>query len=186
MRRRIFMLPLLLLLLLAARATYNEIIWEDNPTLTWSDFDHHPKNDYYAALTASGISYSYTTKLTAYEIEIYAVFDKDESWVNMEKASDRLLVHEDLHFDIAELWTRKLRKAVQETNYVDAEVLDYLYEKHLNGLMRMQAYYDEETHHSLQKEAQVNWEAKVAAELHQLDMYRKAVLIKQREVVAQQ
>lgn len=186
MRRRILTLPLLTLLLLAATTSYNEIVWKDNPQLKWDDFSHNHKNDYYAALTASGISYSYTTKPTGYEVEIYAVFDKDESWVNLEKASDRLLVHEDLHFDITELWTRRLRKAVQEASYVDEDVLIALYDKHLKGLARMQAFYDEETHHSLRKKAQYNWEKRVAAELTILQGYTSPIIIKSREVVAQQ
>ncbi len=186
MRRRILTLPLLLMLLIAATTSYNEIVWKDNTPLVWEDFNHNHKNDYYAALTASGITYSYTIKPTAYEVEIYAVFDKDESWVNLDKASDRLLVHEDLHFDITELWTRRLRRAVQETSHIDADLLSALYEKHLKGLARMQAFYDDETHHSLRKKAQYNWEKRVAAELLLLGEYTNPIVVKQREIVAQQ
>lgn len=186
MRRRILTLPLLLMLLLAATTSYNEIVWNDNTPLAWEDFNHQHKNDHYAALTASGISYSYTTKPTSYEVEIYAVFDKDESWVNVNKASDRLLVHEDLHFDITELWTRRLRKAVQDATYVDGEVFNALYDKHIKGLTRMQAFYDEETHHSLRKKSQHNWEKRVALELTELRDYTDPIITKSREIVAQQ
>lgn len=186
MRRRILTLPLLLMLLLAATTSYNEIVWNKSTQLAWEDFNHNHQNDYYAALTASGISYSYTTKPTSYEVEICAVFDKDESWVNLDKASDRLLVHEDLHFDITELWTRRLRKAVQDASYVDGDVFNALYEKHIKGLAWMQAFYDEETHHSLRTKAQSNWERRVAAELILLDGHTSPIIIKSREMVAQQ
>ena len=186
MRRKINILLPIVLLLIAAGTTYNEIVWKDGTQLVWEDFNHQHQNEHYAALTASGISYSYTTKPAAYEIEIYAVFDRDESWVNTAKASDRLLVHEQLHFDITELWTRRLRKAVNDASFLNDEVLNSLYEKHLRGLSRMQAYYDDETHHSLRRKTQRNWENRVEQELALLQAYTAPIIVKEREVIARQ
>ena len=186
MRRKINILIPFVVLLVAATTTYNEIIWESNNPLEWQDFNTKPSNGHYDALTATAISYSYTTKATSYDVEVFAVFDKDESWVDKHKACDALLSHEQLHFDITELWTRRLRKAIVEARYVDEEILGDLYNKHLSGMARMQHYYDTETLHSQRNKPQQNWGKKVKQELVKLSEYTDPVIVKQREVVAQQ
>ena len=182
MRRRITEITLLLLLS-AATCTYQEIVWEDTIKLDWADFNHKPAHDHYAALTASGIAYSYTAMPTGYEIEVYAVFDREESWVNIAQASAALLAHEQLHFDITELWTRKLRRALAHTSYVDDTVLDELYREHLQGLVRMQRLYDGETHHSLEQQNQQDWVDGVAQELAKLGAYQDAMIYKPKPMM---
>lgn len=185
MRRWKLKLSIVLLVLTAANLSYNEVIWEESSKLDWADFSHNHQNEHYAALTASGISFSYTAKETTYDIEIFAVFDKDESWVNTKKASRKLLKHEQLHFDITELWTRKMRKAVTQAAYIDNAILSELYEEHLKGLSKMQAFYDEESHHSLNNKMQQEWEAGVQQELAKLSDYSSPTVIKTRPIVAQ-
>jgi len=185
MRRWKLKLSLLLLVLTAAQLSYNEVIWDQESKLDWTDFNHSHKNDHYAALTASGISFSYTAKETTYDIEVFAVFDRDESWVNTKKASPKLLKHEQLHFDITELWTRKLRKAITHAEYIDDGVLNDLYDEHLQGLAKMQAFYDEESHHSLNRDMQKAWEEGVIKELNKLAAYQSTLVIKMRPVIVQ-
>jgi hypothetical protein len=185
MRRWELKLSLLLLVLTAANLSYNEVIWEESYKLDWADFSHNHQNEHYAALTASGISFSYTAKETTYDMEIFAVFDKDESWVNTQKASKKLLKHEQLHFDITELWTRKMRKAVSQTVYIDDDILNDLYVEHIQGLSKMQAFYDEESHHSLNNKMQQEWESGVKQELAKLSDYTSISVIKSRPIVAQ-
>lgn len=183
MRRWIIKI-LLLVLLCAATTAYNEIVWNSEAKLGWSDFGARPAGGHFAALTASGISYSYTAKQYSFEVEVYAVFDKDESWVDRDVATASLLVHEQLHFDITELWARKLRKAILESPNINNEVLAALYDKHLSGLVRMQHYYDEQSHHSLDKDMQDNWEKGIASELVKLADYDNAILVVGRDALA--
>ena len=186
MRRRINILLPIAVLLIAATTAYNEKVWDSTNTLEWKDFNTQPSEAYYDALTATAISFSYTTKATTFDIEVFAVFDKDESWVNSHKASEALLSHEQLHFDITELWTRRLRRAISDARYLDEEILAELYDAHLKGMARMQQYYDAETHHSLRHKPQRNWSTRVRAELNKLSDYQSSLIVKPREVVAQQ
>jgi hypothetical protein len=175
----------LLLLLSAATPTYNEIVWSSHAQLHWDDFNPVPQNKHYAAVTASGISFSYTTNATGYVAEIFAVFDKDESWVDTNFRTDALLKHERLHFDITELWTRKLRKAITEGQYEDTEALNILHDRHLEGLIHMQAFYDEETYHSLNIAEQREWDLAIASELNNLSSYQDAAIVKTKPFLAQ-
>ncbi|PCJ65007.1 MAG: DUF922 domain-containing protein [Bacteroidetes bacterium] len=185
MRRWELKIMVLLFVFTAVCFSYNEIIWNQNISLDWNDFSHKPQNDYYAALTASGISYSYTIKETSCDIEIFAVFDRDESWVNYEKATEMLLEHEQLHFDITEVWARKLRKSVLEATYIDNQVLDELYEEHLMGLIIMQAFYDEESHHSLHRNEQIVWEKRIQIELEKLKEYTEPMITRSYHIIVQ-
>ncbi len=174
------------MLFCAASTSYNEIIWTKHDPLVWDDFSHKPMNEHFGALTATGIPYSFTSKHTSFEIEVFAVFDRDESWVNKTFANEKLLAHEQVHFDITELWTRKLRKSIEEADFVNAEILNSFYNVHLSDLRRMQAFYDEETHHSLQSTEQQRWVNFVKKELQVLDAYQSSIIIRRNPIVVRQ
>jgi hypothetical protein len=185
MRR--WMINIMLLgLLSAATCTYNEVVWQEDRPLVWSDFNQGHKNDYFAALTTSGITLSYTAKPTCYNIEVSAVFDKDLSWVNKQLATENLLTHERLHFDITELHTRLLRKRISELPYIDDIGLNNLYTQSINDLKQMQQDYDEETHHSLYTSEQLKWEKEIADQIIGLSAYENPTITKLKPVVAKQ
>lgn len=45
-------------------------------------------------------------------VDVYAYFSPRQSWYHKDMADDHLLSHEQLHFDITELYARKLRKKI--------------------------------------------------------------------------
>jgi predicted secreted Zn-dependent protease len=94
---------------------------------------------------------------------------KKTNWVN-----DEVLTHEQKHFDIVELYARKLRKAVFETRYTDYNdllaKLEILYDKNDKEMDKYQDLYDEESDGSMNGEKQREWNKRI---IQELDNYRK-------------
>ena len=91
--------------------------------------------------------------------EVSANFNKNTSWCRKEYQSETLLKHEQLHFDIAELFARKLKLAFSNYSYsrnYQNEILEIFEEKKLE-YHAMQRRYDEETEHSLNMFKQKEW-----------------------------
>ena len=175
---------MLLLLFTSASFTYNEIQWSSNYELQWQDFKGNKNHTHYSALTATAISFSYTYTETSIEIEVHAVFDKDESWVNMETATHHLLAHERLHFDITELVSRKFRKSLSESEELTPSVMNEMYGKYVNEVMYLQHQYDKETNHSLLEVEQSKWELKIKNELNAYSAFRDTEVVRMRPMIA--
>jgi hypothetical protein len=161
----------------------NLIRWEQNPTVTWADFQGEPKqNSENLAITRSGVKYSYGATISngklELDFEVYSYFDRDQSWT-VDHESQYLLGHEQLHFDIAELSARKLRKAFATYPFTEdfqKEVQD-IFKQNNEDRRVMQKTYDKESDHSRSKSDQVRWEQYVKKELQQLDAYRGTQVI---------
>src|SRR5579871_6965376 len=101
-------------LLAFARAYSQETIaWDSATRLTWADFrGKADNNSSFSASTASGIVYKFSMDGEGYSDSITAVFYPNESWVRIR--DDKYLIHEQGHFDITEIFARKLRKRLLE------------------------------------------------------------------------
>ena len=154
------------------------IEWDKNRKLTWSDFKGKPnKLSRNEALTDSGMSIGLSCDGQSSEVTIECFFDPKQSWVKDEK-SDYLLAHEQLHFDITELFVRKLRKQLDQIGNDCQELNDHIeeyYNKNYKAFVAYQHAYDSESRHSIDKEKQAYWEKKVARELEQLKPYASSL-----------
>jgi hypothetical protein len=164
-------ITVLLLLCLAPPCKAQEdsaIPWNAHRKLSWADFRGKPlKTAWAAATTASGISYEYTAqeKGEGYEVDfkIGAFFYPDKSWYQQELCDELVLGHEQLHFDISELYARKMSKIMAETRFTKnarAEV-KAIYKSILKELGAFQLKYDHETNYSRDKEKQLHWNKKI-------------------------
>jgi len=150
-------------------AQEEEVLWNAQERLTWADFkDQPPANDNAAAVTASGITYSFSSLQTKNGIEadfkVMAYFYPYKSWYKPEVCNDLILSHEQLHFDISELYARKFRDILRKkrfTKNIKAEVRE-IYKQVLKELAMFQDRYDEETNYSRNSEKQLLWNKKVA------------------------
>jgi len=142
----------------------DEITWTSNQKLKWSDFKGDmPAGSSAAATTASGISYDFSTfykndKLKT-NFKVSTFFYPSKSWYNSNFASEWILAHEQLHFDITELYARKMREELRTfkfTKNVKAEVRE-IYKKTLRQLNDFQNKYDGETDYSRKKLVQERW-----------------------------
>ncbi len=144
------------------------IEWTSNTKLTWRDFKGKPTNTRAAAITASGISYRFSTLSNGKEIKldfkVSTYFYPKQSWYQPSLCDEVILGHEQLHFDISELFARKMRKQLQNTRFtknVKAEV-KAIYRKINKELNDFQNRYDDETNFSRNLEQQLEWNEEIA------------------------
>ncbi len=148
------------------------VLWNSKLKLNWSDFKGKiPPAAVPAATTASGISYKYSANLIHHEVEldfeVNAYFYPNESWYKPTICDDLILSHERLHFDITELFARKMRNKLRRTSFsenVKAEIRK-IYKETLRDLQKFQERYDWETNFSRNAEKQMEWNNKIAKEL---------------------
>jgi len=146
--------------------------WREDLRLQWDDFKGKvPVGAVPAATTASGISYSYSANLLHHEVfldyEVNAYFYPNESWYRPELCDGNTLAHEQLHFDISELFARKMRNRLDRTSFSDdvkAEVRK-IYSDILAELKDFQAKYDMETNYSRNREKQAEWNLRITEAL---------------------
>ncbi len=147
-------------------------LWNAKTKLVWEDFKGDvPPDAVPAATTASGISYKYSANLLHHEVnldfEVSAFFYPNESWYKPDVCNELILSHEQLHFDISELFARKMRKRLNETSFSDnvkAEIRK-IYKEILKELADFQDRYDWETNFSRNREQQLRWNTQIAEEL---------------------
>lgn len=168
----IFVFGFLVLMGFHSEQDYETISWNADKGLSWDDFKGKtPQNSRVAAITASGITYQFSTSGTRdnmeIDFEISAHFYPNKSWYQSEICDDVVLGHEQLHFDISELYARKMRKRLGNTKVtknVKAEVKS-IYREIIKDLDDFQNTYDDETNFSRNLEQQLIWNAKIAEAL---------------------
>lgn len=88
----------------------NLILWSASNKLTWNDFQGNPDTtSNYKAITTSQIGFTPEIHKDSIILSVPCNFLKSESW-SVRKSNYALLAHEQLHFDIAELVARNIRK----------------------------------------------------------------------------
>ena len=148
------------------------IPWSAERKLRWSDFKgSYFKTEWAAATTATGISYAFTATeqggQRVLDITVQCVFLPQKSWYRPEVCDAIILSHEQLHFDIAELHTRKFRKRLAEFQFTDKvkQEVKVIYIQILKELRAFQNKYDRETDFSKDVQQQLLWNRNIAAEL---------------------
>jgi len=154
----------------------NEIVWDNSYHLSWNDFKGVPNFEYRSdALTSSSIYFGYRFDgHRTYEVEVYSSFFRDKSWVKEGSPNRALLEHEQRHFDLTEIYARKLRKELIEYAYNGKSLernYDRIFDKYFRLLEKEQAEYDHDTHHSLDRNSQRKWDNRIAKELRELEEY---------------
>ena len=151
----------------------NQLVWKSNYLLTWQDFEGTPEShsmgDAGTAVKIKAQPYQVKRKMF---YEINAIFLKDKSWYREQSPS--LLAHEQLHFDIAELYARKARKKVKELakrGVKDLKTYNNEVNKILNESNYVDQQYDAETLHGSMTKKQLEWKNKVMTELKALESY---------------
>lgn len=96
------------------------ILWQENKKLKIQDFKADNKDtikvnrqQFLGAISAIRIEYSsfQRNKNSVPDFSIKTYFDPNESWMLLK--NDYVLQHEQIHFDLAELYARKMRKSVE-------------------------------------------------------------------------
>jgi hypothetical protein len=152
------------------------LVWDENRLLNWDDFRGKPEKRFAAASTHYDMYKTTEQKGNVVEVKVEAVFLCTKSWKKMSWCSQSVLDHEQKHFDIDELYARKLRKLIQERKYVSYEnvktVSDSLYDVIDKEMDVYQDKYDDETDSSMNGEKQREWQKKITGELADLSSYK--------------
>jgi multimeric flavodoxin WrbA len=144
--------------------------------LKWEDFKakNKPGGGFAVATSTCGFGYDGIIKGDEISVNVYVRFYCNESWHhNNYKLSD-VLKHEQLHFDICELYGRILYKNIMLMRK-KGQLNERNLKKVLNELMveydETQDRYDDETNHSTDGLKQQKWNKKIANALHEFAKY---------------
>lgn len=145
-----------------------EVPWDKGKRLSWKDFKGEvPITVGAAATTASGISYQFSTYYEGNKMmvdyKVNAFFYPTKSWYRPDICNDTTLVHEQLHFDISELFARKMSLEMAKTSFTKnvKEEVRAIYKRTLRDLNDFQNRYDDETDYSRNVPQQIAWIAKI-------------------------
>lgn len=180
---RVLLLAVLSLLLLSTTQKEEErIAWNEDHRLSWADFKGQPKvGNSFVASTNSGLSFGYGFKTingvptSDFNYEVTSYFYPESSWYIPEKVNERVLSHEQTHFDITELYARKLRKRIAEFDFTTKvkDELDALYSQIERERRQMQSRYDLETNHSINVAEEAAWVARVQELLKKYEPWKE-------------
>ena len=159
-----------------AGAAPEELSWNEFYKVQWEDFQGHPDKD---SPGDAGAAVQIKAKPFLVDKEIHydvvAIFNRAKSWSRDESAS--LLDHERLHFDIAEVYARKIRKKITELKGRGVNNIK-TYNSAIHELLlesnHADQQYDLETLHGALSRKQREWSEKVREQLADLSRYKKA------------
>lgn len=157
------------------------VIWSSRK-LSWKEFHGKPKlGTATAAQTSSGVTYIVECNGEKFRYAALATFSPVESWVRPDipgnrNANARTLKHEQTHFDITEIFARKLRKSFDAaTGFCPDRPKDArkIFDRLSRESQEIQEQYDNETAHGMAFDAQSRWTRSVSAGLDSLNQYRQ-------------
>ena len=171
-----------LVFLIAANTVFGQKInWKEDQKLGWDNFKssvNRKSNPDVVAYTHCGWEYSVvksTNPKSPVTIEISTIFNEDRSWKDVKRINDYVLLHEQKHFDIAEIFARKLRKEVSEKIKTSGDydkVFKTIYNTISTDYRNYQISYDKDTQHGMNKEKQAEYNAAISEQLDNLKSYK--------------
>lgn len=173
-QKYLFLLLLCSPLTVLAQDKNEELIdWSSSRRLTWGDYKGEPDtNSDAAAITTSYLGIEYNFKNNQLGYKIICRFSKNRSW-GLYK-TEHILGHEQGHFDITEIFARKLNKETGEYKFNKNSYqkdLQKIYSDIVNEKEDLQTRYDKDTDFSRNKEKQAEWQTKIKEMLNDLKSY---------------
>lgn len=157
------------------------ILWDESRMLTWDDFKGKPEKRFAAASTSYDIikTVNKGAAKTVF-VKIEAMFFCESSWKKKSWVNQQVLEHEQKHFDIVELYARKLRKLIKQGTYTSLANVetkaDAFYKIIDKEMDKYHDLYDEETDGSMNGDKQREWQTKIMKEIKVLDAYKETTL----------
>jgi len=131
-----------------------------------------------AAATVSGIGLRYHTEVENSRITIKAIvfanFITGESWFKNTEQNQRVLAHEQTHFDITALYACRLADKIRTTKFTRENyqrLLLELQQQHETAEEDEERQYDAETNHGTIHEQQEAWQRKIRQEVERCGCY---------------
>jgi len=149
------------------------IPWETNKRLVWDDFLCEPKRNTDAvALTSTALGISYNISSNQLHYEITCSFSKAKSWGLLK--TPYILAHEQGHFDITEIYARKLHKELLDYKFnrrTFRQDVNVIYDRVVKEKENFQYAYDGLTDHSRNKTVQKEWLERIQELLIETEAY---------------
>ena len=157
---------------LSAQAT-NPIEWGADRKLKWEDFKGTPDpSSPKDAVSAVFVTHTWNCDYYGnFTFTVTAIFEPDNSWVKPSAKSDALLGHEQGHFDLAEVYARKLRKALADLKdpckdlQRTGQTIDKLAADNEGDLLKEQKKYDDQTNDGTDAKKQGQWADRIKRDL---------------------
>ena len=147
--------------------------WANARPLTWEDFLCEPKlNTDAVALTSTALAISYNMANNKLNYEITCSFSKVKSWGLLK--TPYILAHEQGHFDITEIYARKLHKELMDYKFNRKNFrqdVNVIYDRIVKQKENLQFAYDGLTDHSRNKTVQKEWLEKIQDLLIETEAY---------------
>jgi hypothetical protein len=145
--------------------------WKEHTRLSWSDFQGPVTTVQQESAAATCCSIGFRTNTSSdgrTEVEVYNTFYVNKSWVKEDARIQSILDHEQGHFDLCEIYTRKLKQRIaaidMNADGVKQQLMHIYSEVSSEYEARQQAYELETTHGTVMAE-QKRWQQMIADEL---------------------
>ena len=154
------------------------IVWQAERRLSWDDFQSEANSrEPLHAMTSTNIEVQAHCNGNQMQFEVKCVFKTKDSW-SKNKKSERLLAHEQMHFDLTEVHARRLRQKLAQSKGMcgsDKGRFGKIVEGYFADWKAEQDQYDLESNHGLNQEQQLHWENKIARRLETLSPFAYAM-----------
>lgn len=162
-------------MLVFGQTTKNDsiLLWQSDRLLEWKDFKGLSTKlltNKIAETQGMIIITDVTWDKTIPKYTIKSFFSKYDSWTTVNDSAT--LKHEQVHFDILELYTRKARKAFDSLNSIkqtNLKIYEEIYYQCVESSNRANSKYDSEVYFN--EEKQMHWEQYIAKELRRYGKY---------------
>tara|TARA_R110002051_G_scaffold10175_2_gene38511 strand:- start:3718 stop:4260 length:543 start_codon:yes stop_codon:yes gene_type:complete len=165
-------------ILLSLKTPPERLAWNADSRVDWPHFKGMPSTtNGYAATSSTGLSQSYEIDghgfLNKEGTTITAYFYPEFSWFRPKDTTAYLLGHERAHFDITEIYARKLRKRISEFAFSSNSKAEIkaLYNQVEEERQVMQSQFDAETDHSRNREQEEIWHIVIRKMLEEYWVY---------------
>ena len=145
------------------------IYWSEDQPITWEDFEGVKTDLTETAVARSRLQIQVLTSLNrdnSFKCHYFAVFDRKKSFSIV--TNPKVLYHEQIHFDIQEIFVRKMRKhfeGLAREHQRKTSICKDVFYKYYQSLDSLQVLYDAKTKHSVEEEIQSDWNRQIKAEL---------------------
>ena len=155
------------------RETAEEIPWLSERRLTWEDYQCDPvRNTDAVASTSTSLGISYQVINSHLTYHITCGFSKIKSWGLVK--TNYILAHEQGHFDITEIFARKLYQALQNYTFNRRSFrkdINEIYQSVVREKEDYQEMYDGQTDHSRNRKIQNEWLDRIDDLLNQTENF---------------
>lgn len=143
----------------------NRILWSSTQKLKWDDFKGIPPSDRFIKEAVIQCEIAFIEESS--NVNVGTFFVKNKSWT----ITDNIITleHEQLHFDIYEVYTRKIRQCFDSLNQkgiLNSEMYQKCYDDFVQESIERNTLYDSEVYFNEQR--QKEWEEMIRLELEEL------------------